>query len=187
MSERRRLYLTVALKSLALIGVTALALVMIGGLLPDTPKIEEPPPQTVKLTGINAGEMVRLQWGNRPLLVLHRTPEQITTLQQTTQALADPQSLHAQQPQGLEPHTRSLDPLWFIAYANGTGMGCPLAYLPRASDLPAHDWQGGFRDPCDQSLYDLAGRALPQQASDRNIAIPPYRFIDNDTVILGTP
>jgi ubiquinol-cytochrome c reductase iron-sulfur subunit len=51
-------------------------------------------------------------------------------------------------------------------------------------DLGA-DWPGGFYCPCHGSKFDLAGRVFAGVPAPTNLPVPPYRFINDSTILIG--
>jgi ubiquinol-cytochrome c reductase iron-sulfur subunit len=68
-----------------------------------------------------------------------------------------------------------------------THLGCAPA--PRfevgAADL-GPDWPGGFLCPCHGSRYDLAGRVFKAMPAPTNLTVPPYRYINDGTILIGS-
>ncbi|MBT4759607.1 MAG: Rieske 2Fe-2S domain-containing protein, partial [Nitrosomonadales bacterium] len=46
-------------------------------------------------------------------------------------------------------------------------------------------WEGGFFCPCHGSKFDLAGRVYKGSPAPTNLVIPPYRYSDDKTIIIG--
>ena len=68
-----------------------------------------------------------------------------------------------------------------------THLGCaPLdRFQPKDADLGA-DWPGGFYCPCHGSKFDLAGRVFMGVPAPANLPVPPYRFINDNTILIGS-
>ncbi|MBT8144068.1 MAG: Rieske 2Fe-2S domain-containing protein, partial [Gammaproteobacteria bacterium] len=47
------------------------------------------------------------------------------------------------------------------------------------------DWLGGFFCPCHGSKFDLAGRVYAGVPAPLNLAVPPYRFVSDSTLLIG--
>ena len=67
-----------------------------------------------------------------------------------------------------------------------THLGCAPLYRPEvgAPDLGS-DWPGGFFCPCHGSRFDLAGRVFAGVPAPLNLAVPPYRFVGESTLVIG--
>ena len=47
------------------------------------------------------------------------------------------------------------------------------------------DWEGGFFCACHGSKFDLAGKVSNGSPAGANLKVPPYRFEDENTIIVG--
>lgn len=134
------------------------------------------------------GELLTVDWLGKPVLILRRTPEMIARLQQPPSAnLADPASDHSRQPAYVRNATRSLKPEILVAFALCTHLGCTPAprFKPGSAEGMPENWTGGFLCPCHTSSFDLAGRVHANREAKENLAIPPHRFIDQNTLRIG--
>ncbi|WP_018993614.1 MULTISPECIES: hypothetical protein [unclassified Thioalkalivibrio] len=137
--------------------------------------------RVVELDTIAPGQLKRLDWEGRRILVLHRDPALQQALGEDDE-LVDPRARRGQQPDGLELPLRSLRPEWLVVIGESTDLGCELDLVhPDAAD----DWSGGFVDRCRGGRYDAAGRVYDGQDARRNLPIPEYRFSGDDRLILG--
>ena len=108
---------------------------------------------------------VILRQDNLSIVVLRRSPGAIAALRQAGEGLQDPASDRSRQPDFAANALRSRDPEYFVAYALGTDLGCPLAIEA-----------DGLREICGDARYDLAGRARASERDFRNLTIPDYNF-----------
>ncbi len=108
---------------------------------------------------------VILRQDNLSVVVLRRSPDAIATLRQAGDGLQDPASNRSRQPDFAVNALRSRDPEYFIAYALGTDLGCPLAIEA-----------DGLREICSDARYDFAGRARASERDFRNLSIPDYNL-----------
>ena len=51
---------------------------------------------------------------------------------------------------------------------------------------PGDNWYGGFFCPCHGSKFDLAGRVYQGVPAPTNLRVPPYRFIRDDVIMIGS-
>jgi ubiquinol-cytochrome c reductase iron-sulfur subunit len=67
-----------------------------------------------------------------------------------------------------------------------THLGCaPLArFEVGPADLGA-DWPGGFFCPCHGSKFDLAGRVFSGVPAPYNLPVPPHRYVNDNTIVIG--
>lgn len=121
----------------------------------------------VSLGDIPEGKNVAVKWRGKPLFVRHRTAAEILAEQNTNVAdLRDPE----------DDSVRVQKPEWLVIIGVCTHLGC----VPIAN---AGDW-GGYYCPCHGSHYDAAGR-IRRGPAPTNMEIPPYKFIDDDTLLVG--
>ncbi len=183
-----RLLLRVSIKLLSLFGLGAVFYTLLSSLGHDN--AEQPvaaPPLLHSLEGFAEGQSYRLAWGMGNLILVRRNEETLASLQRDTERLRDPLSQQARQPGHLSPQTRSVRPDLFVAFDRGTDLGCPLKWIPPGShEAPQQPWPGGFRDSCRGSWYDAAGRVFKGQQAGRNLDIPPYRFLNEDLLEIGS-
>ena len=121
----------------------------------------------VDLTEIPEGEFKVVLWQGKPVFVRHRTKEDIEWARKENKSsqLIDPQ----------DDEKRVQKPEWLITMAICTHLGC----VPLGGGE-----HGGWVCPCHGSVYDVAGRVIKGPAP-KNLEIPPYKFIDNNTLRIG--
>ncbi|ETD69056.1 ubiquinol-cytochrome C reductase [Pelistega indica] len=145
-------------------------------------------PVVVNLSAIPAGTMVTAEWQGKPVWILHRTPEMIAGLKKMDDFLADPNSDRPGfTPEFAKNPYRSRKEQWLICVGICTHLGCspsPRFAVGGAEGMPAN-WGGGFLCPCHGSQFDLAGRVLKNQPAPDNLLVPPYYFVDDNTVMVG--
>ena len=132
----------------------------------------------VDLTTIAEGEETKVAWQGEAVIVSRRTPEQVTSLRDSTMNLRDPLSELSEQPADAKNWHRSLRPEIGVFRATCTRGDCSVTRT-RASN--AFDL---YRCPCCNATYDLAGRVTSGPAP-RNLSIPPHRFRDERTLVVG--
>ena len=186
-TQARRTQLRAIIKVLA--GLMFLAVIWIGFSFVGT--LEEPSPSTlqtqrISIAHIQPGESDSIVWTNRPLLILHRTPEMLKALTEVQEIkLLDPQSEKSRQPLSMRNRYRSAEPAFFVVIATGTDLGCPVSLLPASNEqFKGEIWSGGFADSCRGSRYDLAGRVYSDQQATANLEVPSYR-VEGDSLVLG--
>jgi ubiquinol-cytochrome c reductase iron-sulfur subunit len=118
--------------------------------------------------------------------VLKRTPEMIERLGGADEMVRDPQSEQPQQPAYAAGRLRSIKPEVLVVIGTCTHLGC--SPTPRfdfgAEDLGA-DWPGGFFCACHGSKFDLAGRVWRGVPAPLNLMVPPHKYIDDSTILVG--
>ena len=106
-----------------------------------------------------------LRQDNLAILVIRRSPETIARLASEPGRLQDPDSRRSRQPDFAANAARAREPEYFVSYALGTDMGCPLE-VDRLV----------LREICSSASYDFAGRAIEGEKAFKNLAIPDYNF-----------
>ncbi len=144
-------------------------------------------PVEVDISKIEPGQLVTVEWQGKPVWVLNRTAQQQKDLPTLDASLVDPQSTENQQPEYCKNELRSLKPEFFIALGICTHLGCSPTFRP---DLAPADlgpqWKGGFFCPCHGSKFDLAGRVFKGVPAPTNLVIPPYKYLTDTTVMVGS-
>ncbi|HMB74650.1 MAG TPA: ubiquinol-cytochrome c reductase iron-sulfur subunit [Gammaproteobacteria bacterium] len=142
---------------------------------------------TVDISNIESGAYIRVLWRGRAIYIVHRSPEMLERLETGNNDLRDPDSAESEQPQFAQNEFRSLRPELLVVEGVCTHLGCvPLSRFEVAPADLGPDWVGGFFCPCHGSMFDLSGRVFAGVPAPTNLTVPPYTFIDNDTVMIGS-
>lgn len=143
-------------------------------------------PVEVDISKLDQGALLRVEWRGKPVWVLKRSPEMIERLSQADDMVRDPTSEQPQQPEYAANKLRSIKPEVLVVIGTCTHLGC--SPTPRfefgAEDLGA-DWPGGFFCACHGSKFDLAGRVWKGVPAPLNLVVPPHKYIDDTTVLVG--
>ena len=92
-----------------------------------------------------------------------------------------------QQPSYAKNEYRSIRPAFLVLQGVCTHLGCaPLARFEVAPADLGPSWPGGFFCPCHGSKFDLAGRVFNGVPAPANLLVPPYRFINDNTILIGS-
>jgi len=139
---------------------------------------------------IQLGMQVTVEWRGRPVWVLRRTPEMLDRLRQPRlrQRLRDPGSgVASQQPDYAANEFRAIKPELFVVIGICTHLGCVPTFRPEVGppDL-GEDWPGGYFCPCHGSKFDFAGRVYKSVPAPTNLVIPPYRYVSDSAIEIGT-
>ncbi|WP_169570168.1 ubiquinol-cytochrome c reductase iron-sulfur subunit [Sneathiella limimaris] len=121
----------------------------------------------VDLSVIDEGSEITAVWQGKPVFIRHRTAKEIEEANSVdVNSLPDPQA----------DEDRAEKPEWLIMIGICTHLGCvPLK--------ESGDFDGWFC-PCHGSHYDTSGR-IRKGPAPANLAIPPYAFLDDNTVKIG--
>jgi ubiquinol-cytochrome c reductase iron-sulfur subunit len=142
-------------------------------------------PVEINLSGIALGELRTIEWRQKPVWILRRTPEMLTRLQHHRNDLRDPDSKIDQQPVYAKNDTRSVKPEFFVAIGICTHLGCIPGFRPEIGGDLGSGWDGGFFCPCHGSKFDLAGRVFKGVPAPINLVIPIHRYISDTLLIVG--
>jgi ubiquinol-cytochrome c reductase iron-sulfur subunit len=145
-------------------------------------------PVAVDISKLQPGEMVIVEWRKKPVWIVNRTDQNLADLAKLEEKLADPASEGSIQPEYAKNQYRSNDKNKNILVMEGicTHLGCSPKYRPEMApaDL-GDDWIGGFFCPCHGSRFDMAGRVYSGVPAPTNLPVPPFRYINESTVLVG--
>ena len=182
--SNRRHFLTVATSVTGGLGIAMAVVPFLSSLKPSARARALGMPVEVPLGSLEPGEMIRVIWRGKVIFVLRRTQEMLEHLQDLTDKLRDPASkVMQQQPEYAVNEFRSLKPEYLVVEGTCTHLGC--APLAQFEVVPMEDWFGGFFCPCHGSRFDLSGRVYKGVPAPTNLRVPPYRYIQDDLIIIG--
>ncbi len=181
--DRRRFLLT---STCVLGGVGALCALtpFVTSLLPSAKAEALGAPVEVDLTKIEPGQNAIVEWRGKPVWIIRRTKEMLQSLTTDEAQLRDPNSLVEQQPEYAKNQHRSVNPEYLVLIGICTHLGCSPKYKPTLGEL-GPEWPGGFFCPCHGSTFDLAGRVFKGVPAPINLQVPPYRFLNEHTIVIG--
>ena len=137
---------------------------------------------------LEPGQRLIVMWRSQPVWIIRRTPELLAGMGTLNDQLLDPDSTGnpGQQPAYATNPTRSIKPEIAVIVGICTHLGCSPTYYPemQPQEFDGH-WQGGFFCPCHGSKFDLAGRVFKGVPAPSNLRVPPYRFLDDNTIEIG--
>ncbi len=147
-------------------------------------------PVEVDIAGLAPGEMTTVEWRGKPVWILKRSPEMLSTLKQTEGQVADPKS--ERNPEELTPEYarnehRSIKPDVLVAVGICSHLGCsPVTKFQQGAQpsLP-DDWTGGFLCPCHGSTFDLAGRVYKNKPAPDNLQVPRHMYVGDTKLVIG--
>lgn len=143
-------------------------------------------PVTANISKIEPGQQMTVEWRGKPVWIVRRTQEMIDSIEKLNDKVLDPESLEPQQPEYITGIYRASRPEFAVLVGICTHLGCSPQYRPEieAADLGA-DWLGGFFCPCHGSKFDLSGRVYKGVPAPLNLEVPPYKYIDDNNLIIG--
>jgi len=183
----RRHFLTVATLVTGGAGAIATAVPFVSSFKPSARAQALGAPVEVDVSKLESGALLKVEWRGRPIYILNRTEEMLGTLGKDVALLKDPASEKSVQPSYATNEHRSIRPAFLVLEGVCTHLGC--APMPRfevaAADLGA-EWPGGFYCPCHGSKFDLAGRVFDGVPAPTNLTVPPYRYVNDNTILIGS-
>jgi ubiquinol-cytochrome c reductase iron-sulfur subunit len=183
----RRHFLTVATLVTGGAGAVATAVPFVASFNPSARAQALGGPVQFDISKLEPGALAKIEWRGRPIYVVHRTEEMLGSLGKDAKLLRDPGSEVSIQPSYATNEHRSLRPAFLVLEGVCTHLGC--APMPRFEVAPADlgpDWPGGFYCPCHGSRFDLAGRVFQGVPAPTNLTVPPYRFVNDNTLLIGS-
>ena len=182
----RRRFLTAATAVVGGVGAAFLAVPFISYWRPSARAQAAGAPVEVDVSRIEKGQLVNVKWRGNPVWLFRRSDEDIDNLESIRERLRDPDSDEPQQPDYAKNPHRSIDPGIMVMIGICTHLGCSPLFRPdsRPEGLDG-DWVGGFFCPCHGSYFDLAGRVFRGVPANKNLEVPPYYFMDDNTVLVG--
>jgi ubiquinol-cytochrome c reductase iron-sulfur subunit len=184
----RRDFLYIATATVGAVGGATTLIPLIDQMNPDASTLAAGAPVDLDLSKVEPGQQVVARWQERPIFVVHRSPQILQTLQdpKLLGELADPQSSERQQPAYANNWHRSIKPEYGVLVGICTHLGCIPKFDPLSNETePAANWLGGYFCPCHGSKYDLAGRVFRDVPAPYNLPVPPYRFVSDTTIRIG--
>ncbi|GJM06183.1 MAG: ubiquinol-cytochrome c reductase iron-sulfur subunit [marine bacterium B5-7] len=143
-------------------------------------------PVKADISKVEPGQMLNVLWRGQPVFLVNRTTQQTEVLKSLNGRLKDPESMDSVQPPYVDNIYRSRKPNFLVVVGICTHLGCSPKYYP---DLVPqqfdNEWKGGFFCPCHSSRFDISGRVFSGSPASRNLDVPPYTFLDDNTIEIG--
>ena len=181
----RRKFLLTATSVTGAIGVSAAGIPFVSSMLPSEKAKAAGAAVEVDVAGIKSGELKVSEWRGQPVWILNRSDAMIKKLDNNKE-LADPDlKVVSQQPKYCQNKTRSIKSNLLVVVGICTHLGCaPSPKLSPKGDM-GNEWEGGFFCPCHGSKFDLAGRVFKGSPAPTNLVVPPHKYINENTVLIG--
>ena len=180
----RRKFLTQATTVIGGVGAGFAVVPFLGSWMPSKRAEALGAPVEVNIAKLEAGAQLTVAWRGKPIWIVRRTPKALETLAKTEDLLRDPNSEDNMQPLYAKNKYRSIKPDFLILVGLCTHLGCVPSYRPELGAIDAN-WLGGFYCPCHGSKYDLAGRVYKGVPAPTNMEVPPHRYLDDGTILVG--
>lgn len=182
MTNLRRTYLSVTLKLLLLTALMVVVLMLISSLRQaDTEhgKAANPWRVEVDLSALQPGDIKQVNWPGGEVWIYRRTPADLQQFQQaSTDRYRDPASRLSEQPDAAVNAHRSLAEDYFVFLPFETVRHCQVQITE------FENGQRGFRDPCYNAQFDMAGRILKNTGNleQRNLSVPPHHYLTTSRI-----
>lgn len=169
--ETRRDFLYIATAAFGVVGAAAVVWPIIDSMNPSADVLALASSE-IDLSPIEEGQSITVTWRGKPVFIRRRTAEEIEGARAVdVDDLRDPQS----------DQDRVQKDEWLIMVGVCTHLGCiPLGQ--KAGDNKGEF--GGWFCPCHGSHYDTSGR-IRKGPAPKNLAVPPYEFLDDNNILIG--
>ena len=187
-NKGRRRFLVGATSVVGAVGAVGVAVPFVASWQPSAKARAAGAPVQADISKLEPGQRMTVEWRGRPIWIINRTPEMIERTEALgADSLADPESEVPQQPAYIQGGLRSIKPEIGVLIGICTHLGCSPLYRPEpdAEGVGVDNWPGGFFCPCHGSRFDLAGRVFSNVPAPTNLEVPPYRFENDDIIVVG--
>ena len=186
-SSNRRRFLTVATSVVGGIGVVGAAVPFIASWNPSIKAKAAGADIEADISKIQPGQLIRVIWRSQPVWIARRTPELLASLSGFEDQLKDPNSDEEQQPAFAKNQYRSIKEEFLVLVGICTHLGCSPQHLKDgAFEEYVEGAPEGFFCPCHGSKFDMAGRVFQNVPAGLNLVVPPYMYIDDNTILIGS-
>ncbi|MEC8949452.1 MAG: ubiquinol-cytochrome c reductase iron-sulfur subunit [Pseudomonadota bacterium] len=184
----RRKFLVASSSVLGTAGVVGATVPFVGSWNPSAKARAAGAPVRIDISRLQEGEMLGPipAWRGRPIFVVKRSAQVLSTLNENLERLADPASQEPEQPDYAQNEYRSRTPELMVLVGLCPHLFCsPTPHIQLRPEPFDSEWRGGFFCPCHGSRFDLAGRVYAGSPASRNMQVPPYAFESEDVLIIG--
>ena len=186
-SSDRRKFLTVGTCVVGAVGAVGAAVPFVASWQPSAKAKAAGADVQVDISTIQPGQMIRVKWRSKPVWIVRRTPELLASLSAIDDQLRDPNSEAEQQPIFAQNEYRSLKSEYLVLVGICTHLGCSPQHLAEGNfEQYAEGVAEGFFCPCHGSKFDMAGRVFKGVPAPLNLVVPPYQYVDDNTIIIGS-
>ena len=186
--RNKRRFLTRLTTGVGAVGVAFAATPFVLSMTPSARAKAAGAPVEVDISKLEPGQMLTVEWRGKPVWIVRRTKDMLSTLPALDKQLADPGSKNVeQQPNYATNENRSIKPELLVVVGICTHLGCSPSQkfqVGPASGL-GDDWTGGFFCPCHGSKFDLAGRVFKNVPAPSNLPVPPHMFLSDTRILIG--
>ena len=163
---KRRDFLFTASYAIGAVGVGVAVWPLVDQMNPDT-SVKALASTEVDISSVEPGKSITVLWRGKPVFIKRRTQEEISE----ARAVKLDDLKHPE-----KDENRAKNPEWLVMLGVCTHLGCvPLG--------DKGEYNGWFC-PCHGSHYDTSGR-IRKGPAPKNLEIPKYEFINNNTIKIG--
>jgi ubiquinol-cytochrome c reductase iron-sulfur subunit len=183
----RRRFITATCAVVGGVGVATAAIPFLSAFKPSAKAVSAGAPTLADISKLPEGAQLIEVWRKRPVWIIRRPKSSVDALAAQESRLKDPKSANMeQQPKYATNGYRSIKPDVLVLVGSCTHLGCSPKFFPEVkAESWDSQWQGGFFCPCHNSRFDMAGRVYEGSPAPTNLVVPPHRFIDDNTIVIG--
>ena len=183
----KRRFLTAATSVVGAVGAGFVAVPFIASWMPSERAKNAGAPVEADISKLEEGRMMIVEWQSKPVWIVRRSEQMLSSLPKLNDNLRDPASENAdQQPEYAQNDTRSRKPEILVLVGICTHLGCSPSYRPEIAPADLGDeWMGGFFCPCHSSKFDMAGRVYTGVPAPTNLPVPPHYYLTENTILVG--
>ncbi len=175
--NHRRKFLTGTLKFLGGTGTAVTLWPFLSSMSPSSEAKASGAPVKVDISELKNGEKIDLIWRKKPIWIVKRTESMLASINTDEKKYKDAMSENTeQQPEFAKNKYRSLKPEILVLEGVCTHLGCNPAFQLSKNK---------FFCACHGSSFDLAGKVENGSPAGANLKVPPYRFQDENTIVIG--
>lgn len=183
----RRRFLTVSTCVVGGVGAVGAAVPFIASWNPSARAKAAGADVEVDISKLEPGQLMRVEWRSKPVWIVRRTQEVLDALAGHEDQLRDPNSEVEQQPEFAKNRHRSLKEEYLVLVGVCTHLGCSPQHLKDGAFAEyVEGVPEGFFCPCHGSKFDMAGRVFQSVPAPSNLMVPPYQFLDDNRVLIGS-
>jgi ubiquinol-cytochrome c reductase iron-sulfur subunit len=179
--------LTVSASVVGAVGAAVALVPFVSTMSPSARALASGAPVEVDVSKLEPGQKIQVEWRRKPVWIVRRSEEMVSNLDNNQSKLRDPNSDElGQQPAIARNETRSLRPDVLVLVGICTHLGCSPTFRPElAPEDLGPDWAGGFYCPCHGSKFDMSGRVYKNVPANKNLEVPPYKYISDNLIVVG--
>lgn len=183
----RRRFLTVSTCVVGAVGAVGVAVPFVASWQPSARAKAAGADVEVDISKLEPGQLMRAEWRSKPVFIVRRTQEVLDALAGHEDQLRDAESEEPQQPEFAKNRHRSLKEEYLVLLGVCTHLGCSPQHLKDgAFEEFVQGVPEGFFCPCHGSKFDMAGRVFQSVPAPTNLVVPPYVFLDDNRVLIGS-